>query len=151
MADSISRRSARLGWRSIHPILVPLPIGCFLGALLTDIAYARTADILWGDFSDWLITVGLAVLALAIIAGAAELVFDSRVRALPRAWIHVGAQVLAFVFGLFDEFVHTRDAYGQAPLGLLLSVLTLLVLLGAGWLGWDMVPRDRALAAEENL
>jgi uncharacterized membrane protein len=35
-------------------MLVPIPIVCFIGALITDIAYVVTADIMWADFSAWL-------------------------------------------------------------------------------------------------
>lgn len=35
----------------IHPMLVPFPIVCFVGALATDIAYRRTAEIMWADIS----------------------------------------------------------------------------------------------------
>ena len=40
-------------------MLVPFPIACFVGTLLTDIAYWRTAEMMWADFSAWLLTVGV--------------------------------------------------------------------------------------------
>ena len=51
--------TARIAGHPIHPMLVPFPIACFIGALLTDIAYARTADIMWANFSAWLLAVGI--------------------------------------------------------------------------------------------
>jgi uncharacterized membrane protein len=36
---------------SIHPMLVPIPIVCFIGALVTDIAYAVTAEMMYANFS----------------------------------------------------------------------------------------------------
>ena len=65
-----------------HPvflILVSFPIACFSGALATDIAYARTADFIWTDFSDWLLLVGIAFGALAAIAGLIQLATTRRV------------------------------------------------------------------------
>jgi uncharacterized membrane protein len=35
--------TALIANRPIHPMLVPIPIVCFVGALLTDIAYYETA------------------------------------------------------------------------------------------------------------
>ncbi len=48
---------------------MPFPIACFGCALVTDIVYWRTADIMWADFSAWLLTVGLIFGVLAAIAG----------------------------------------------------------------------------------
>jgi uncharacterized membrane protein len=43
---------------------------CFFGTLVTDVAYWRTANVVWADFSDWLVTAG-------VIAGYAALVVPS--------------------------------------------------------------------------
>ena len=37
-----------------HSALLPVPILCFVGALATDLAYARTEDFMWLNFSSWL-------------------------------------------------------------------------------------------------
>jgi len=50
------RSTARIADHPIHPMLVPIPIACFIGALVTDITYAVTAEMMWSDFSAWLIT-----------------------------------------------------------------------------------------------
>ncbi len=50
-------------------MLVPFPIVCFIGALVTDIAYWRTAEIMWADISAWLLLAGLIMGRLAGIAG----------------------------------------------------------------------------------
>ncbi len=61
--------TAQIARRPIHPMLVPLPIVCFIGALVTDIAYWRTAEIMWADISAWLLLAGLIMGVLAGIAG----------------------------------------------------------------------------------
>jgi len=33
--------------RPLHALLVPFPIVCFTGALVSDIAYWRTAEMMW--------------------------------------------------------------------------------------------------------
>ena len=43
--------AARVGMHPIHPMWVPFPIACFSGALLTDIVYWKTAEMMWADFS----------------------------------------------------------------------------------------------------
>jgi len=141
MADDHPRATARIGGHPIHPMLVPIPITCFIGALLADFAYWRTADIIWGDFADWLLTLGLIVSVFVVIAGVIDFLGERRIRALPQAWIHGIGNGIALVLAIVDAFVHTRDAYGQLPAGLILSLLVVLILLVTGWNGWDMVYR----------
>jgi uncharacterized membrane protein len=47
--------------RPFYPLLWAFAASCFLGTLVTDIAYWRTADIAWVDFSDWLVTAGVII------------------------------------------------------------------------------------------
>ena len=39
MNDTNPPSTAQLGGHPIHPMLVPIPIACFVGTLATDIAY----------------------------------------------------------------------------------------------------------------
>jgi uncharacterized membrane protein len=142
MASDNPRSTARIGGHPIHPMLVPFPIVCFVGTLITDIAYWRTADIIWGDMSDWLLTAGLVVSIFVVIAGLTDFLGDRRVRALRAAWIHGIGNAVALILAIFNAFVHTRDAYTSVvPTGLILSALVVLILLVTGWNGWDMVYR----------
>ena len=142
MTDDYPRSTARIGGHPIHPMLVPFPIACFVGTLLTDIAYWRTADIQWANFSAWLLTIGLIVTVLAAIAGAIDFLSEPRIRRLKPAWIHAIGNVVAVVLAIFNAFVHTRDAYTSVvPTGLILSALVVLILLVTGWNGWEMVYR----------
>lgn len=141
MFQDCPRSTARIFGHPIHPMLVPFPIVCFIGALVTDIVYTRTADILWADFSDWLITIGVLITILAAIAGVIDFLGDRRIRRLAPAWIHAVGNVIAFILSIINAFVHTRDAYGQMPTGLILSVIVVLILAVTGWNGWDMVYR----------
>ena len=80
--------TARVAMHPIHPMLVPFPIVCFIGALLTDIAYWRTAEMMWADFSAWLLIVGVVMGVLAAHRRADRL---SRQPADPRAGAGVAA------------------------------------------------------------
>lgn len=44
------RTTAQIAGHPIHPMLVPIPIACCVGALLTDIAYAASAEIMRAIF-----------------------------------------------------------------------------------------------------
>ena len=65
MAPGNPPSTARLFGHPIHPMLVPFPITCFIGALLTDLAYWKTADMQWANFSVGLIAGGLVMRPLA--------------------------------------------------------------------------------------
>lgn len=121
------------GVHPIHRILTPFPVAYFTGALATDLAYWRTADVMWEDFSAWLITAGLIVAGLALITAVIE-VATGRQRA---AWARVTGYVLAVLLALVNIFVHSRDAYtAVVPTGLMLSALVAIILLAMAATGW---------------
>src|SRR3954447_23420968 len=81
--------TARIARHPIHPMLVPFPIACFVGALVTDIAYYATAEMMWADFSAWLLVVGVIMGILAAIAGLTDFLSNRMIRALRPAWPHM--------------------------------------------------------------
>jgi uncharacterized membrane protein len=123
-------------------MLVPFPIACFIGALVTDIVYWRTAEMMWSDISAWLLLIGLILGVLAAIAGLIDFLSNRLIRAQTPAWPHMLGNLLVLLLALFNTMVHTRDAFTSVvPTGLILSVLTVLILPVTGWLGWSMVYR----------
>jgi uncharacterized membrane protein len=123
-------------------MLVPFPIVCFIGALVTDVVYWRTAETMWSDISAWLLLIGLILGVLAAIAGLIDFLGNRLIRAQSPAWPHMLGNLLVLLLALFNTMVHTRDAWTSVvPTGLILSVLTVLILPVTGWLGWSMVYR----------
>jgi len=139
--DPVPLRSRSYGL-PLHPIVLGLPFACFFAGMITDIAYFQTYDIAWKNFSDWLIAGGMVLGALGAIVGIVDLVRPT-VRAnrllLPYALAYAAAMLLA----LLNNFIHSRDAYGAMPAGLVLSVLTVLVLTGASVLGAILLRQSR--------
>lgn len=133
---------ARLFGHPIHAILVPIPVVCFVGALLTDIVYARSADIQWSNFSAWLLAFGILFGVLAAIAGLVDFIGRPQIRSHRIAWVHMIGNAIVLVLASFNNLVHTHDAWTSVvPTGLILSIVTVLVLLVTGWLGQSMVYR----------
>jgi len=123
-------------------MLVPFPIVCFIGAMLTDIAYYATAEITWADFSSWLLVVGVIMGMLAAIAGLIDFIGNRLIRAQPPAWPHLVGNALVLVLSVFNAFIHQRDGWTSVvPVGLTLSIIVVLILPITGWLGWAMVYR----------
>jgi uncharacterized membrane protein len=151
MAYQTIRSTARIGDHPIHPILVPFPIVCFVGTLLSDLAYWWTADMMWSDFSAWLVTVGVIMGFLAAIAGLIDFLSNPLIRAQAPAWPHAIGNVVVLILATLNMLVHTHDAWTSVvPWGLVLSAVVVLILLYTGWMGWAMVYRHRVgVAASE--
>ena len=135
MSASIIPR-ATIGGIPIHAMLVPFPIVCFIGALLTDIAYAQSAQMQWTNFSAWLLAFGTLFAGIAALFGLIDFFFGSRGDRPTIGWIHLVGNVVLFVVALFNDFVHTRDAWTSVvPTGLILSAISVLILIVTGHLG----------------
>lgn len=134
--------TAAIARHPIHPMLVPFPIACFTLTLLTDIAYWRSADLIWLHFSEWLLFAGLVFGALAAVAGAIDLFSHREIRARPPAWPHAIGNVVVMLLAIANSFVHARDGWtAVVPVGLVLSAVTVVLLLVTGWLGGSLVYR----------
>jgi uncharacterized membrane protein len=103
--------------------------------LATDIAYWRTADMMWADFSDWLLTVGVIVGYLTIVVALIEtFAVRSPLRDRETWWYAIG-NLVALLLATLDMFVHTRDAWTSVvPWGLVLSAVIVLVLILTAWM-----------------
>jgi uncharacterized membrane protein len=149
MPSENPKSTARIGGHPIHPMLVPFPIACFVGTLVTDIVYAKTFDPMWSNFSSWLLAAGLVMAALAAIAGLIDFLGSARIRALRPAWIHLIGNVVAVLLSFVNALVHSRDGYSAVvPTGLTLSAIVVAILLVTGWMGWEMVYRGRVGVAD---
>lgn len=126
--------ATRIGAPPILRVLVSFPIACFPGALATDIAYALTADMMWADFSAWLLAAGMFMGVLAAIVGLVDIVAHRR-RWSPRAALTlVIGSLFVLILAAFDNLVHSRDAWTSVvPFGLALSAVTVAVMLITVW------------------
>ena len=121
----------------LHPLNAVLLAGAlalFLGALLSDIAYFRSYEIQWNNFSSWLLAGGLVVGAFAFLAAIVEL-FRNRWRVWPTlvyAVLVLATWILAFI----DELVHAKDAWATMPAGLVLSVIVVVLCCVALWIAF---------------
>lgn len=142
MPNGNPRSTASIAGHPIHDMLVPIPVTCFVGTLVSDIVYWKTAAMMWANISAWLLTVGLVVSGFAVIAGLIDFLGERRIRAIPAAWIHGLGNGLALVLAIVNAFVHSRDAYTSVvPTGLILSALVVLILGVTTWAGSSLVYR----------
>jgi uncharacterized membrane protein len=111
-------------------MLLPVPVICFLGALITDLAYRCSGgNLIWVNFSSWLLAAGLLMGAAAI----AVLLIDA-IRGAER-WLAFALLLVAWIVEFINSLVHARDGWtAVVPAGLILSVIGTLLVLIAGWL-----------------
>jgi uncharacterized membrane protein len=151
MPDYNPQSTAKIFGHPIHVMLVPVPITCFVGTLITDIAYWQTANMQWANMSAWLLAAGLVIGVFVVIAGAVDFLSSRAIRDLRAAWIHVVGNIAVVIIEIFNIFIHSRDAYTSVvPTGLILSLIAVLILAVTGWNGWTMVYRHGVAVRPEN-
>ena len=142
MAHDHPKSTASIGGHPIHPMLVPFPIACLVGALATDLTYLNSGWATWAYFSSWLLGAGIATALLAAIFGFIDFFGEKRIRNLKAARYHMIANLLAVLVAIANFVVHMRDgAMAVQGLGVSLSAITVLILLFSGWMGGHMVYR----------
>ena len=115
-------------------ILMAFPIALFSSALISDIAYLKTAQMQWSNFSAWLIVGALVFGGLAGLWAIVNLALAWRGPTRNAALIHLAALALAWIFGLINAFKHSQDAWSSVgAFGVILSILCTILVLVAGW------------------
>lgn len=120
--------------------LVQFPVVCFVLALATDITYWRTSDIMWMIFSAWLLLAGIVAGGLAAVAYAIGLL---QRQGEDFHWGHAAGGALVLLLAFVNNLVHARDGWTSVvPLGLSLSVATVLAIIATAWLGASPARRN---------
>src|ERR1700678_4441267 len=126
----------RIFRQPIHPMLVPVPIACFIGVFLTDLTYWWSAEMMWADFSAWLVSRGVIFCYLAAVFRLIDFLSSRSIRAQPPAWLHAIGNVVLLILATLNMFVHSRDAWTSVvPWGLTLSAAVVLIICFTGWRG----------------
>lgn len=133
-------RSAPAALHPLHGILLAFPVALFPGALLANVTYLNSSEMQWSNFASWLIAGALVFAGLAL-AWALIRVFLGRPGS---RWL---AAILAglFVVGLINAFQHGHDGWSSVgTTGLALSLISAVLALAAGWIGYTLPKEVRA-------
>jgi uncharacterized membrane protein len=106
----------------------------FLGALLSDWAYARSYQVQWTNFAAWLIVGGLIVAGIALLWAAVDVLRSSAARDR-RGAVYLLLLLASFVLGFVNALVHAKDGWAAMPTGLALSAAVLLLMAAASLVG----------------
>src|SRR4051794_25975774 len=77
--DSV-KSTASIGGHPLHPMIVPLPIGFLVGALLSDLGYLSVHSAFWAEATRWLLLGGLLTGILAALLGLIDFLTISYIR-----------------------------------------------------------------------
>jgi uncharacterized membrane protein len=138
-SNVLSTVFATRGFRALHPlhaIVLAFPLPAFLGAWISDLAYASTYQIQWSNFAAWLIVGGLAGGAVALACVLTELARDRAART-QRTIVYATVLASMWLLGLVNAFVHGKDAWAIMPEAVWLSFVTTALALVAAWIGFS--------------
>src|ERR687889_68414 len=134
---------AKLLGHPIHPMLIVLPLGLFIGAVLFDAAYLWRGTPAFAHTSYWNIAAGIVGGLLAAVFGLIDwLAIPSGTRAKRIGLLHGGTNVVVVLIFAVVWLMRgsTPDATVTTNL-FLLEVVALALGSVAGWLGGELVDR----------
>jgi hypothetical protein len=101
-------RAASLALHPLHAVLLASTLPLLLGAVLSDIAYAKTYHVQWTNFASWLVLGGVVFAGIVLVFALVGLLRSHRRDA--RSIAYVGLVLAVFVLGFFNSLVHAKDA-----------------------------------------
>lgn len=137
MAETIvERRTGRVGVAG-HPyssLFLPVPVVCFVGALLTDLAYVNSDGLRqWANFSAWFLAAGLLFGIIAMILMLIDLARLPQLRT-QWGWGAFGILVVSLILEFINSLIHARDGWTAVmPVGLILSAIGAIAIMSYGW------------------
>jgi uncharacterized membrane protein len=139
--------SARVAKHPIHPMLVVLPIGLWVTALVFDIIYAATGRPSMRTAAFWNVGAGVIGALLAAIPGFVDWLSLTG-RAARLGTYHMLLNLGAVALFAVNWFVRTRvDA--DSPWPLVLSIVGVIGVAVSGWLGGELVYVHRVGVEED--
>ena len=113
----------------IFNLLNPIPYGLFIAALIFDIIYVYSANLMWTKSASWLILIALLFAVIPRVINLVQVWFSAARRTLPAGKIDFWLNLIAILVAILNCFVHARDAYAAVPQAVICSAITVICLL----------------------
>lgn len=137
MAAYDGRTVVRIARPPFHSLFWSFAGFCFVGTLVTDLAYWKTALIQWSNFSAWLVSVGVVLGVIALVIAIVDLIIGRLAGSGGTIWAYTLGNLVALVLSVLNAMVHTHDAWTSVvPWGLALSAVVVVILLVTGSISW---------------
>ena len=135
----------------IHPMLVGVPIGLWVFALVCDVLHAATNNGVWQTVATYCVAGGIVGAVLAAVPGLIDYFSIHETEMKRIANLHLAVNLGAVVLFTINFWLRFRlPAESRLPLAL--SVVGVLAIGVGGWLGGEMVyVKGMAVEAVEKL
>ena len=135
----------------IHPMLVTLPIGLWIFALVCDVVRAAGGAANWGSVATYCVGAGIVGALLAAVPGLIDYFSIDEAEMKRIATLHLALNLGAVVIFAIDLWLRFRlPAESSVPLGL--SIIGIVAIGVGGWMGGEMVyVKGMAVEAVEKL
>lgn len=135
---------ARIGNHPLHPMLIVVPAGSFVVALVLDVVYLLTGGTLWWAATLPVMLIGVIGGLLAAIPGLVDLVAISKKQnARGIALTHMAINLVVVALFAWNAWTRWTSVEPPAPEGTYAGFWLTLIAVGglgvSGWLGWKMV------------
>jgi uncharacterized membrane protein len=133
----------KIAGHAVHPMLIPLPLGMFLGTLIFDIVYLLTDDLQFATVSFYMAVLAAVGGVAAAAAGAVDLKnIPKGTRAKRVGNVHaIGNDIVIALFALSAFLRYQADDYKPSALALALTFAGAAASFVTGWLGGELVER----------
>ncbi len=128
-------RTHRPALHPVHAILLAGTIPLFLGAMLSDIAYASSYQIQWTNFASWLIVGGLVFGGFTLLWAVIDLFRAGHGKG--RALVYMLLLLATWVLGFINALIHAKDAWASMPTGLVLSAVVVVLACASTGIGFS--------------
>jgi uncharacterized membrane protein len=135
----------------IHPMLVALPIGLWVFALVCDVMRAAGGPPSWGSAATYCVAAGIVGALLAAVPGLIDYFSIDEQEMKRIANLHLAANLAAVVIFAINLWLRFRLP-AESNVALALSIIGVLAIGLGGWLGGEMVyVKGMAVEAVEKL
>jgi uncharacterized membrane protein len=133
----------KIAGHAVHPMLIPLPLGMFLGTLIFDVVYVLTDDLEYATVSFFMAVLGAVGGVAAAATGAVDYVnIPKGTRAKRVGTVHaISNDIVIALFALSAFLRYRADDYEPSTLALTLTFAGAAASIVTGWLGGELVER----------
>ena len=133
------RTPASIAGHPIHPMLVPIAIGCFIFSFASDLLCLATGNTqLWSMLAYYTMIGGILGALAAAVPGLIDLLSLPPGYTKSVAIKHMSINLTVVVIYVINAWMRSGNP-ASLKLPMILSLVTILLLLVSGWLGGKMV------------